>query len=256
MKKLIFNIVLGIKSVLRLIFSLMSGGSGCLVCGTHTQFSIVCPQCVKKHFDIDFVFDVPRCRICGKPLICEKEICSVCREEPVIKALDLMLPLFPYKLWNKELMFLWKTQEVRQLSGFFAGLIARVLKKLDARIIVPVPPRKGKIKEKGWDQIDELCSLLEYKYGYRVLKLLERHTKVQQKKLDREGRLQQIGKAYFCVPEPVLQKRLQPYGGFPPESVVLLDDVCTTGSTLESCAQILKEVGIKKITGITLFSVD
>ena len=142
------------------------------------------------------------------------------------------------------------------MSVFFAGLLSQALKKLKADIIVPVPPRKGKIKEKGWDQIDELCSLLEYKYGYRVLKLLERHTKVQQKKLDREGRLQQIGKAYFCVPEQVLKQRLKPYGGVFPEAVVLLDDVCTTGSTLESCAQILKEVGIKKITGITLFSVD
>ena len=256
MKKLIFKAVLGIKSVLRFAFSLMSGGTWCLVCGRHTHFSIVCKECVKKHFDVMTVINVPRCKICGKPLICENDICSICRVEPVIKAMDLMLPLFPYRLWNKELMFLWKTQEVRVLSVFFAGLLSQALKKLKADIIVPVPPRKGKIKEKGWDQIDELCSLLEYKYGYRVLKLLERHTKVQQKKLDREGRLQQIGKAYFCVPEQVLKQRLKPYGGVFPDAVVLLDDVCTTGSTLESCAQILKEVGIKKITGITLFSVD
>ena len=138
----------------------------------------------------------------------------------------------------------------------FAGFLNPVLKKMDAEFIVPVPPRKGKIQEKGWDQIDELCRLLEFRYGYKVLRLLQRKTKVEQKKLDREGRLKQIGHAYYCLPAPAFAKALKPYGGKLPESEVLLDDVCTTGSTIESCARILKEVGIKNVNGLSLFVVD
>lgn len=153
-------------------------------------------------------------------------------------------------------MFMWKSLEVRSLSDLFAQILNLALKQLEANFIVPVPPRKGKIKEKGWDQIDEICSLLEFRYGYKVLHLLERRTRVQQKTLDREGRMQQIGKAYFSVPAHEFKKQLKPYGYALPQRVVLVDDVCTTGSTLESCAAILKEAGIKEVTGLTLFSVD
>lgn len=151
---------------------------------------------------------------------------------------------------------MWKSKEVRSLSQMFAKILNQALIQLKAEYIVPVPPRKGKIKEKGWDQIDEICNLLKFKYGYKVLHLLERRTRVQQKTLDREGRMQQIGKAYFCVPLSMFKKQLKPYGNVLPQKVVLVDDVCTTGSTLESCAAILKEAGIKEVTGLTLFLVD
>ena len=246
MKKLLFLLGLGIKTCLRFVFGLISGGGECVICGGRTLVYPVCRTCIKTHFSVAKVLEWPRCRICGKPLVCEKDLCSVCREEPVLKSLDKMLPLFPYRLWNKELMFLWKTHEVRALSSLFAGLVERVLAVSDTKIIVPVPPRKGKIREKGWDQIDELCNLLEYRYGYKILRLLQRHTKVEQKKLDRQGRLEQIGKAYSCIP----------YKGELPEHVILLDDVCTTGSTMESCAWLLKDAGIKKVSGLTLFMVD
>ena len=143
-------------------------------------------------------------------------------------------------------MFAWKSLEVRSLSLFFAGILNKVLKEAGVEFIVPVPPRKGKVKEKGWDQIDELCNLLDYVYGFKILRLLERSTSKEQKKLGREGRLKQIGSAYHLK---------KPYGAVP-LSVCLLDDVCTTGSTMESCAFLLKEAGIKEIKGFTLFIVD
>ena len=72
---------------------------------------------------------------------------------------------------------MWKSQEIRSLSLLFAKSLNIALKKLEVKYIVPVPPRKGKIQEKGWDQIDELCNLLEYLYGFKILRLLERSTK-------------------------------------------------------------------------------
>jgi predicted amidophosphoribosyltransferase len=153
-------------------------------------------------------------------------------------------------------MFLWKSKEERVISNMFAWILNSVLRKMEAQFVVPVPPRKGKINQKGWDQIDELCSILKYRYGYKVLHLLQRKNVIQQKKLDREGRLQQIGLAYSVVSPSMAAKALKPYGGAMPESVVLLDDVCTTGSTIESCARILKEVGIKHVNAVSLFVVD
>ena len=151
---------------------------------------------------------------------------------------------------------MWKSQEIRSLSFFFAKILKGMLHKLDCKVLIPVPPRKGKLQQKGWDQIDELCNLLEFIYGYKVLRILERSTSIQQKKLGREGRLNQIGKAYSLVSADRLYKNLKKCNGRLPQSVILLDDVCTTGATLESCSILLKEAGIEKISAITLFIVD
>ena len=257
MKKLWYLVKLGIKALLRVLFSVISGGEECVVCGKKTFLYPVCRACRSTYLSIkDRDPFEGRCRICGKELLSTNETCFDCRTKPVVEHVDKMLPLFPYRIWNKELMFMWKSQEIRALSLFFAKILNGVLKNLGAKVIIPVPPRKGKLQQKGWDQIDELCNLLEYIYGYKILRILERSTVIQQKKLGREGRLEQIGKAYNVISSEKLQKSLKPFDGRLPEAVILLDDVCTTGATLESCSISLKEAGIKTIIGVTLFVVD
>lgn len=257
MKKLLYLLKLGIKALLRVGFAVISGGEECVVCGERTFLYPICKGCRKVYLAIkDKNLFEERCRICGKELLSTQDTCFDCRQKSVVGHIDKMLPLFPYRIWNKQLMFMWKSQEIRSLSLFFAKILKGVLHKLNAQVIIPVPPRKGKLQEKGWDQIDELCNLLEYIYGYKVLRILERSTTIQQKKLGREGRLKQIGKAYTVIPSFRFQKALKPFNGMLPKSVILLDDVCTTGSTLESCSIVLKEAGIETITGITLFMVD
>ena len=257
MKKLWYLFKLGIKALLRVLFAVISGGEECVICGTKSFLYPICSNCRKNYLCVkDRDLFEGRCRICGKELLSTQETCFDCRQKPVVNHIDIMLPLFPYRIWNKQIMFMWKSQEIRSLSFFFAKILNEVLHKLDAEVIIPVPPRKGKLQQKGWDQIDELCNLLEYVYGYKVLRLLERSTVMQQKKLGREGRLKQIGKAYTVIPSFRFQKALKPFNGMLPKSVILLDDVCTTGSTLESCSIVLKEAGIENITGLTLFTVD
>ena len=182
--------------------------------------------------------------------------CMKCREEPVLKSTDTVIPLFSYRLWNRELMFRWKMQEEREFSAVFAKLLCEVLRKMEADVLVPVPPRKGKIRQNGWDQIEELSSFLEKRYGFRVLRILERNTSGQQKKLSRTQRLESIKTAYSLSSPQILERALKPFSGKIPVHVCLIDDVCTTGSTLESCAEILKAAGIKRVNAVTLFTVD
>ncbi len=234
----------------------MNGGETCTVCGTRTLFYPVCKSCFEDKFLKQALCFEGRCKICGRELLSADEICLQCREKSVLLHTDFVFPVFSYRLWNKELMFLWKSVGVRTLSDLFGKILSVVLKRIEADVIVPVPPRPGKIQQKGWDQIEELASILQYRYGFKVARLLERRSVVQQKKLDRDERLDTIGKSYFLKDDKKIMRVIKECGNIIPQKVCIIDDVTTTGATIESCAALLKEFGIPKVCAVTLFIVD
>lgn len=254
MKILFFRIKFYFVTFIRFLFSLLNSGDECLVCGKKTFLIPICKECQNLNFKIDSTKS--RCECCGKTLISTKRTCLECREKPVFRNVDEIYPLFSYRLWNKEILFLWKINSVRALSYFFAKKVSEMLTKKGIRFIVPVPPRKGKIQKNGWDQIDELCTMLEMLFGFNVIRILERTSEIQQKKLDREERLSTIESAYKILDESKIQKILNKFDGGLLDEVCIIDDVCTTGSTLECCARILKEYGFKSVKAVCLFTVD
>ena len=256
MKKLLFEFKQLLVGAFRLLYTFIDGGYECAICSKLVFLGPVCRKCKSRYLSVNTVFKASRCECCGKELISSKGLCLKCRENPVLKNTDRVFPLLSYRLWNKELMFRWKMGGERILSPVFARLMNSSLKKLEERILVPVPPRKGKIRKNGWDQIEELCHYLEVRYGFIVLRIMKRTSKIQHKKMNREGRLESIKNSYELASKKVIEKELKKTGNSLPEKVCLIDDVCTTGATLESCASILKEAGIKQVNAVTLFTVD
>lgn len=242
----------------RFLMVTLKGGEECLVCGGFSSCLPLCSKCVSSFYDVKINLGKQRCRKCGKVLISENELCMECRKETVFIHTDEVIPLFGYRLWNKEVLFKWKIMGIRSFSPFFASCIHNALKEKNISFVVPVPPRKGKIQKKGWDQIDEICQFLEYRYKYKVLRILQRNETTdaqrEQKKLDRTQRLENIGKSYSMLPEKKLMKQLKKTGGVLPDSCCLIDDILTTGSTAESCALVLKEGGIKRVDVMALFT--
>lgn len=255
MKHFFFEVKQKIIYLVRFFYSFLNGGEKCIVCDKKCYVVPVCKNCKHEYFDIKTVMEYKRCKKCGKILISTEEICSECRESTVMLHTDKVLPLFSYLLWNKELLFKWKTNNVRSLSSFLAEKVAEALWMMEVEYIVPVPPRPGKIKKNGWDQIDELCMFLKFRYGFKSFDVLERVSEEQQKKLNRENRLAKIKSVYILKNEKQQEKVLKPFHGILPEKVCIIDDVCTTGATIERCAEILKEMGVKKVYAVTLFTV-
>lgn len=224
-------------------------GCRCIVCGAEAGDLPVCKKCAETYFAVKSVKS-GLCAHCGKQLISEHNLCMSCRENSVLIHVDSVYPLFSYRLWASLALCRWKLDGERVFSMFFAGLLQKRLKELYALkgdfVIVPVPPRPGKIRRTGWDQIDELSKILENFYEFPFCRILERYSVVEQKSLDKTERMESIGKSYgvkrnvFAVPE----------------RICLLDDVLTTGATLESCAVKLKEAGAKEVFAVTLFTVD
>ncbi|MCR4714347.1 MAG: hypothetical protein K5751_08225 [Treponemataceae bacterium] len=247
----------------------------CILCGTASYGIPLCRTCVNSLSKE--ASDAPvsaHCVICGKPILSEIEICMQCRTEKVpARNLDGICSVFPYLLNKKQLLYEWKIAGRKSLTPFFAECMEKLYAyNFKGLPIVPVPPRPGKIHKKGWDQTDSLASVFKRKYGVEVLKYLERTSMVQQKKLGRTERLSrnsQYKASKILVraaqyKENRVTKNDYIYGrknvsfceeNHLPSHVVLLDDVMTTGSTLSSCAAVLKSYGIEKVSALTLFTV-
>lgn len=245
-----------VKSFFRGVFAGLLGGGRCVCCGEFTFHVPLCIRCREKKL-LDWIPSKDkdgrriRCSVCGTELVSEIDICTRCRSSPLLSHTDGVVPVHPYRFWKKDLLFMWKTEGMRQLSPLLARLASKVMAcefcangKLP---LVPVPPRPGKLRRVGWDQVDELCRYLSAWHGFRVLRVLERTSVVQQKKLDRRGRLDALGTAYVLKKDAFLDDI--------PEAVVLVDDIMTTGVTIETCARCLKEGGVKTVYAFTLFSV-
>lgn len=163
----------------------------------------------------------------------------------MLTSIDRIISLFPYDAVGQDALVSWKLRGKRSLSRVFAECLARSL-EFDAGIrdmtIVPVPPRPKKMKEKGWDQIQELTRYLSHTHNVQVNNCLCRTSAFQQKKLGRTARFANI-KGTFIVKDR----------SSVPETAIVLDDLMTTGSTLDACAETLKSAGCGKVYGLTLF---
>jgi ComF family protein len=183
-----------------------------------------------------------KCTICGKPLISEIDTCLHCRDAQY--SYDRLWTVFPYTGKYRKLLAEYKFEKKLPLANFFAEQITEIIKNeplLENAVIVPVPPRPGKIKKNGWDQVECLIKRLEkIMPDVTVSRCLKRSKSRVQKELNRNDRLNNL-KGRIVI------------NGKVPDTALIIDDVITTGATMEVCSEALKNNGTQKVYGICLF---
>jgi ComF family protein len=114
--------------------------------------------------------------------------------------------------------------------------------QLAVDVIVPVPLHPSRLRERGYNQSELLAWQVSRAVGLPVnTRALERAQKTKsQMTLGAAERHQNVAAAFSCSQELARQK------------VLLIDDVCTTGATLDSCAAAMKEKGVTSVWGLTL----
>jgi len=182
-----------------------------------------------------------RCDYCGKPLISEHGRCLSCREGEG-RSFDRVRVLFPYTGKYRQLLSAYKFGKNPAVGNFLAEKIREAMADFPPEAeVIPVPPRPGKIHTTGWDQVEYLARLLERNMGAEVInRCLKRMPSKSQKELGRENRRSNLRGRIAAVREV-------------PHIAVVLDDVMTTGSTLDACATALKESGAQTVYGLCLF---
>jgi ComF family protein len=215
----------------------------CALCGASLvglgQGAPLCPACVAALRPSR----AERCLACGKPLISEEGLCMRCRGASW--AFDSALPLFNYSGLPEALVGAYKFGGRLSLAPFIAGLMEEALReRWPGWALVPVPPRRDKIRKRGWDQVETIVRRLESR-GFRAERLLERRPSEEQKHLGLEDRFANARSAYG------LAKR-GPRVGKVPARLVLVDDVFTTGATADACARALKNGGAEKVAVLAI----
>jgi ComF family protein len=143
----------------------------------------------------------------------------------------------------KEVIHALKYERRRSIAPPLGRLMreagARLLR--DGDIVVPVPLHARREYQRGFNQADDLARHL----GLPVATLLKRIVFTQsQIELPKEERHQNVKDAFAFVPDP--QSPIPD-----PRIVVLVDDVATTGATLDACARVLKRAGVKEVRALT-----
>lgn len=181
-----------------------------------------------------------RCGKCGMGLVSERVTCMRCREADFV--FESNVALFPYSGQAKELIRKLKFEGRVRLAGLFAEMAAAALPpEWETYPIVPVPSRPGR---KTPDPVERVAASLEKHHARTVRRLLARTGGVQQKSLDLPRRRENLRGMIRLAPDRGVSRSAP--------QVVLLDDIFTTGATIDACARVLRDAGCERVYSLTL----
>lgn len=141
-----------------------------------------------------------------------------------------------YDGYLKDLITRFKySNAMEAASPLVSVLMPRISTGYD--LIVPVPSSSRRFRQRGYNPTKLLAKEVSKRTGVACAEALGRLGHTRQVGTDRRKRLTQLQGAFY-VHKPVLIKD---------KTVLLIDDVATTGATLSECAEVLREHGAKKI---------
>lgn len=206
-------------------------GAECAVCGTPLMMGAVCDPCREL-----CVLVPPFCRQCGYPLAEAMEECGECLlgKKP---SLDGVASLFWF---DDKARALWGKIKFHQRRELLRPLRKMISTSLDGQIAVPVPLSFSRFTTRWINHSEWLADLVAK--GNRCDALIKAIDSSPQSLVGGALRNRNVHGAFAIA-----------RGVHVPDNVILIDDIYTTGATLNECARVLKKAGAGRVTAWTLF---
>lgn len=231
-----------IRSMLNLLYPLH-----CAACGIHLASADsqgVCDDCrarIRRN-------PAPYCQTCGRPMPNTGMICAECVKMQPVFASARSACLYEGPL--KDLVLKFKYKNRRSLLGLFTVIMMDFLRDNNdimegVEAIAFVPLHKKKRLERGINQSELIAASLGRYLGIPVINALEKKRKTKnQNELSRFERLTNLKDAFSVSPEfsQMVKDR----------DILIIDDVMTTGSTLNEAAKPLLTEGARRVRCYTL----
>lgn len=216
-----------------------SDEQACVFCGG--EHGVICPTCTTDNLRPE----LGRCRKCGKLVLLETMHCLDCEAGKGPKHLDQVTAWGHYSGGLKEFIqnvkYKAHPRRLLEIARPFSEWAISQLPVVDG--VVAVPMHESRLAERGFNQAEVIASALHWELGLPILRGVERiEPTSSQVPLSRQERLHNL-KGAFAVLQPERIKG---------RSVWLVDDVTTTGATLEAVAETLRESGVQAIYGLCL----
>lgn len=222
--------------------------SNCASCGGLVEGSPLGHVCERCFARIHIVED-PRCLTCGYPFFGETDSHGECQHCVKLKprfSRGWSVALFRGPL--RDLIYalkykdgLWALDDLARIAEYAEGLGDY----LDEAILVPVPLHPRKQRERGYNQSALIAESLVRRFGgVRLGSILERVVDTpSQTQFNRQERYRNLRNAFSLAPKSAID---------PGQHYIIVDDVFTTGSTLNACAATLRKAGAKRVDVLTL----
>lgn len=187
-----------------------------------------------------------RCDACWLPL--RSDTCEACEEHPT--ALTRLRSAYRYEDSLRTLVHAFKFRGQSSLGRSLAALVTGCYEQhgLDADVIVPVPLTAARRRDRGYNQAALLAGGVSQATGVSLVEALRRTGKATpqaQSATADQRRSNVVGAFEVARPGDVAEKR-----------ILLIDDVATTGATLNACAVELLNAGAAEVGGLTLARED
>ncbi len=211
----------------------------CPVCGEITEpaGSLICPSCFRE---LSFVKS-PTCKKCGKEILNETmEYCEDCISHR--HAFESGVALLNYDETARTSMVQIKYKNKREYLDFYGEALAaryeKQIRRMQVDAIVPVPVHRSRRRRRGFNQAELLAEVMGKRLGIPVAAdaLIRTKKTLPQKELSAMERLKNLSGAFLAGKIPSGTR-----------SVLLVDDIYTTGSTMEACARALKNAGVEHV---------
>jgi ComF family protein len=209
-----------------------------------------CHECIEA---IKQPLREPLCSQCGRPIVStavvegiSRPLCHICRSG--VYAFDMARSLGDYTPRMSRAILLLKYGNVAPLGAWFAKALADLIEKnsedFAADAVVPVPLDRARFRERGYNQAELIAKPLARLLGipFRSYLLVRTRPRPNHLRLTLRERWETVRGAY--APHDAAQvDKLR---------VLLVDDVFTTGATLDACSRALKGAGAARVVGLTV----
>lgn len=201
----------------------------CLGCST--EGSLLCADCCRGLTPV-----VSACYSCRK-LSDTAQTCTRCRAHSDLFAVKSAAV---YEGLAKDLVWQLKFKGSQAAATDMVRLMAPLVPRLPGFVLVPVPTATSRIRRRGYDQATLIAKALARQTGVAYSPMLRRSGQHHQLGSSRAQRLRQLQEAYRVTTASDVTGR----------HVILIDDVLTTGATLEAAARAIKTAGAQHVSGL------